>query len=458
MKQSTRPPGLRFFSARAPLVALGLWLQHKRLLAPLKEQVRIPQKTVRYTPVQKLADAFVAILAGARGLVEVNKRVRADRALQIAFGRTGCAEQSVIQQTLDACTQENLTQMQQAMDQIYQQHSRACGHPYATHWQVLDVDMSGAPCGKKCEFATKGYFAHQPNRRGRQLGRVLATGYQEIVVDQLFDGKTQLARAFVPLMQASERRLGLSAAQRERVIVRMDAGGGSLEDINWALSRGYQYHGKDYSPQRAQALAASVTHWIDDPKVAGRQVGWVECPTHPYVRPVRRIAVRCPKPKGGFGVGVIVSTLDPKDVILLSGQPIDRVNDPNAVLLAYVYFYDQRGGGIETSFKQDKQGLGLTKRNKKRFLAQQMLVQLAALAHNVIVWAREWLAPPCPRIARWGVGRLVRDLFHTNGTVLLNSDGNIIAITLNPDDPVACQIRKPLKTLLKPLRVSVILG
>jgi len=38
-----------------------------------------------------------------------------------------------------------------------------------------------------------------------------------------------------------------------------------------------------------------------------------------------------------------------------------------AVLWAEVSFYDERGGGIETSLKGDKQGLGLTRRNKKRF-------------------------------------------------------------------------------------------
>lgn len=318
--------------------------------------------------------------------------------------------------------------------------------------------MSGAPCGKKCEFATKGYFARQPNRRGRQLGRVLATGYQEIVLDQLFDGKTQLASALAPLMQAAEQRLELDADKRSRTILRVDAGGGTVADINWALARGYQYHGKDYSAHRAQVLAETVTQWVDDPKTPGRQVGWVECQEHPYVRPVRRIAVRCKKDNGEWGVGVIVSTLWPEEVIPLSGQPIHLLKDPTAVLLAYVYFYDQRGGGIETSLKEDKQGLGLTKRNKKRFLAQQMLVQLSALAHNVIVWTREWLAPHCPRIARLGILRLVRDVFHTTGSVEIDPEGRVKEITLNPDDAMARQIKKPLKTLLKPMHVDVILG
>ena len=59
-----------------------------------------------------------------------------------------------------------------------------------------------------------------------------------------------------------------------------------------------------------------------------------------------------------------------------------EVEENKAVLLAYVNFYDQRGGGVEIEIKEDKQGLGTTKRNKKRFAAQQILAQLEVLAHN----------------------------------------------------------------------------
>jgi hypothetical protein len=223
-------------------------------------------------------------------------------------------------------------------------------------------------------FATKGYFAKQRNRRGRQLGRVVATRYEEVVVDRLFDGKTQLTKALQPLVEAAEMTLGLDAAKRARTIVRVDAGGGSLDDINWLLERGYQVHGKDYSGRHACSLAQSVSEWFDDPQVAGRQVGWVtETPTA-YVRPVVRIAVRCRQQNGQWAVGVLISMLSARDVLQLTGRSLTEARDPLAVLLAYVAFYNQRGGGIETSFKGDKQGLGLTKRNKKRFEAQQMLM------------------------------------------------------------------------------------
>ncbi len=84
------------FSARATLAALGVKVREKKLFEPISEAVKIGQKTVRYTPVEKLMDAEIAILSGAHGMVEINKRVRADRGLQAAFGRNGCAEQSVV--------------------------------------------------------------------------------------------------------------------------------------------------------------------------------------------------------------------------------------------------------------------------------------------------------------------------------------------------------------------------
>ncbi len=232
---------------------------------------------------------------------------------------------------------------------------------------------------------------------------MVASLYDEVVVDRLFTGSTQLTTPLQPLILAAEQTLALDGARRARTILRVDAGGGSLADVNWALQRGYQVHAKDYSTQRAIALAASVTARVDDPRTPGRQVGWVMTPATEYTRPVRRIAVRCRKQNGDWGVGVLISTLAPGDVILLTGQPIDRRDDPAAVLLAYVYFYDQRGGGCETATKGDKQGLGLTKRNKKRLEAQQVLLLLGTLAHNVVIWARRWLAPQCPTLARYGI-------------------------------------------------------
>jgi len=452
MNESTTKPTSQF-TACASLAALGMKLQHLDLFGPIRKGVRIAQKTVKHTPIDKLYDAFIAMLAGAHGLVEINTRLRADPALQQAFGRERCAEQSVVQETLDACRGENVQQLEQAVDTIYRHHSQGFRHDYPTTFQVLDVDMSGMPCGPKAAFATKGYFAKQRNRRGRQLGRVLASRYDEVVVDRLFEGKTQLTKALQPLLQAAEATLELDQAKRARTIVRVDAGGGSVDDVNWLLERGYQIHCKDYSAQRAQRLASSVVEWLGDPGVPERQMGWVSEPATAYIRPVVRIAVRCRQQNGQWAVGVLLSTLAAHAVLALTGQPLSLLDDPTAVLRAYVAFYDQRGGGIETSFKGDKAGLGLTKRNKKRFEAQQMLMLLGSLAHNVVVWARRWLA--VPKLQHYGMLRMVRDVFHISGFLVFDALGHVVQIILNQAACLARSLVDSLRKLLAPLCIAI---
>lgn len=211
---------IQHYTPHATLAALGLKLQSLKLFSAVEELVHIPQKVIKHQPVEKLHDAFIAILAGAHGLSEVNTRLRSDPALQRSFGRSACAEQSAVQRTLDACTEENITQMQQALETIFRAHSQAFRHG--------------------------------------QLGRVIATRYQEVVTDRLFGGGVQLNRALRPLVVAAEQTLESSYYRRQRTILRIDAGGGSLDDVNWCLARGYQVHCKDVSSKRAEAWATTV--------------------------------------------------------------------------------------------------------------------------------------------------------------------------------------------------------
>jgi hypothetical protein len=71
----------RRYSPRVALAAVGIHLCNIKLLDPIKQEVVILQKSIRYTPFQKLTDAFITILAGAHGLAEINTRLRSDEAL-----------------------------------------------------------------------------------------------------------------------------------------------------------------------------------------------------------------------------------------------------------------------------------------------------------------------------------------------------------------------------------------
>jgi hypothetical protein len=169
-----------------------------------------------------------------------------------------------------------------------------------------------------------------------------------------------------------------------------------------------------------------------------------------------RIVVRCRRLDGTFAYGVLICSLEIQQVLTMLGWQSMQAGDPVAVLLAYVTFYDQRGGGIETAFKGDKQGLGLTKRNKKRFEAQHMLVLLGSLAHNVVIWARHWLSSPA--IHRYGILRMVRDAFHVSGLLRFHASGSLIELVLNQDARLARSLICPLRELLAPFSIVVNLG
>ena len=277
-------------------------------------------------------------------------------------------------------------------------------------------------------------------------------------MDRLYPGNIQLTEALQPLVLAAEQTLELDKGKRNRTVLRVDAGGGSLDDVNWLLERGYQVHCKDYSSVRAEALAMTVKQWYSDPQCAGRQVGWVEAEALDYVRPVRRLALRWRLKNGQWRYGVIISTLERGQVIKLLGLPVDRVKDPRAAALAYAKFYDQRGGGVETEFKQDKQGVGMCKRSKKKFAAQQMVMLLGALAHNVLIWARRWLSAIDQKLAEYGVLRLVRDVLTTSGFVELDKTGSIKRIVLNQTTPLARRLAEALKVMLQRQLVGVSVG
>jgi hypothetical protein len=432
------------YSPHASLILISRFLNELNLWPAIRQQVCIPQKTVTHRPHDKLLDVWLMMLTGGQGVVEANTRLRPDRALQAAFGRAACAEQSSLSRTLSACTAETVTQLRGCLAGLLQQHSRACAHDYAADWQLLDIDLTGLTAGPTAEGATKGYFASRPSLRGRQLGRVLATHYDEVLVDQLYPGKRQLEQGFQPLVSAAAAVLQLTDTRSKRTILRVDGGGGSDANLNWALGQGYHVIAKVHNWQRAYRLADSVGHWYDDDKQRQRQVGWVGAPMA-YAAPTRQLAVRYPntKPKARtpWHYHVIVTSLADADLFALCQRPCPPRPSARASLLAALHAYDLRDGGLETQIRADKQGLGLAQRNKRAFVAQEVLVLLAQLAHNAVIWTRNHLAATAPHYATFGVKRLVRDVFHVDGCARLSATGHLLDVTLNARHPHAAAVQ-----------------
>ena len=275
------------------------------------------------------------------------------------------------------------------------------------------------------------------------------------------------------MVKKMEQQLSLSTkAQRRLIRLRLDGGFGTDANINYALWRGYHLLVKMYSGNRAKVLAKSVQEWIDitpGSNNIARQAGWVSKP-HRYGGKTKQLAIRMPKKKGdGYKYSVLVTT------------------DMNADMQTTVTDYDGRSGVPESAFCQDNQGLGMRKRRKKSFVAQQMLTLLNQLAHNLIRWMQKWLMtaveqsaveqstssdnesehpsdlvpenvdPVVKTLNGLGMKRFVRQILSISGRVVMNK-GKVLQVILNPLYPLIDRIRTAFVALLKPYGITVSLG
>lgn len=459
MSQSTTPIDTEY-SPHASLAALVAHVKSRGIFDQVRGGIHLAQKTVKDSSQDKVQDILLALLAGTQSLVQLNTLLRQDVGLQRAAGRTRAAEQSVAQQTLDAATEANVAELQQVLTTLLQQHGQGTHHRFRWQWLILDVDLTGLPAGKRAEGSVKGYFSDPRQRRGHQQGRVLASQYSEIVVDALYPGNTLLVEKLPELIEQAEAVLHLKPSQRRRTIVRIDGGGGSIASVNRLLAGGYAVVTKDYSFRRTQALVKQVSQWVPDSTQPTRELGWVTQQSPDYVGPVRRLAVRSKSPKGHWQYAVLLfAHLTDFDLLTLLGER--PTTDAATIMRAYLHFYDQRGGGVESSFGQDKSGLGITKRHKKRFQAQRFLMLLGTMAHNLVIWSRRWLAQSSPEVAgrlqRYGIKRIIRDLYSIHGTLHFDAHGRLETIVLNSASSLAKLLLLPLRHLLAPSSIDVIL-
>jgi len=122
-------------------------------------------KTVRYSPVSKLEQIVVSILANCKYLSEVNCRLRPEQGLAQIWDIETFTEQSVLWRTLDQLTQMNIEQLRIAETEIWRAASQAMHHDWRGFlW--LDYDLSGLPSGKGAEGSVKGYFSGKKTSRG----------------------------------------------------------------------------------------------------------------------------------------------------------------------------------------------------------------------------------------------------------------------------------------------------
>lgn len=358
-------------TGRASLCALGEYLRRHCFFAPLREQVKIPQKTVRYCPIDKLLDVLGGILCGAKTIAQNNVTMRTDRAVQRAFGRTGCAEQSTMARTLRACTAENVAQLEQVSWYYLKRYGVTPRHRFHDTRLWVDIDLTPMPIGAKAEGSERTWMGRNRSKTGRKTLRITASPYREILHETLLRGKATAVPALKAALLEVETHLGWTRERRAQIVVRLDGGFGTTEVLNWLLSRGYQVVAKISNRGRGQKLCQAVGPW-QPTSSPGREMAEVLHP-HRFCRTTRQWVIRTPKAQDGYQYAVVLTTL------------------PDLAPATVADAYDSRAL-IEATFCQDKQALGLVKRRQHKWEAQQMVVLLARLAHHLLLWSKRWLS------------------------------------------------------------------
>jgi len=466
-------------TAHASLAGFAPLIESKGIFDKIHQQVEIPQKQLVYRPTDKLIFVVLGLFVGCEHIDEINHRLRPDKVLLSGFGYDSCADQSVIQDTLDGCVDANVIQLKGVLRSLYVEHNQSQVLVREAIEQVktvsIDMDLTGRPVSANAEGAKKGYFSKKRGIYGRQLARVLMPDTQEIIAEELYEGNRFSCQVFVEMLGEMEQALSLDTKEkRQRICLRLDGGFGTDKNINHALWKGYQLLAKMFSGNRARVLAQSVEHWVDTSAdgQATRQAGWVTKP-HRYGRKTRQLAVRKPNPKkkSGFNYVILVIT------------------DMTSEMLTLLSSYDARSGVPESTFCQDNQGLAQRKLRKHRFVAQQMLMLLSQFAHNLCQWLKQWmisalvakdkmeqsarLMMACQwekteqhpisseairltisSIQQRGIRRWVRQLFALDGVVVIKN-GVVTSLTLNANYPLISRFQLAFETLLKPVGVRV---
>ena len=236
------------------------------------------------------------------------------------------------------------------------------------------------------------------------------------------------------VLEQAEQRLGFAGesaeaqAKRARTEIRLDSAWGSDRVITWLLERGYQVTGKIKSTQRVRKVVQDIQEW-QETSSPGRVVAPIPRPLA-FARPLAQYAVRTPSAEkaGGYYYAMLFTSR--------TEQTMREV----------VAFYDDRAG-MEAELKSDKRGIALATLRKRRLVAQTVVVLLIELVHNVLVWARGWLAKQAPRLGGYGMVRLVQEVWAVPGRVKL-AGKQVQRVRLRRAHPLAREVYLGWQALL----------
>lgn len=153
----------RINTAYAPLAVMLARYREQHMLAGLAE-LTIPMRKRDFTPMDKLLQVAVSVLAGCETISEATPKLKSEERLAAVYGWPRFADQSMLSRMLDALTLKQIEQLRQSTTAIWRLISQARRHDWRSYlW--LDFDLSGLPCSARAEASQKGYFSEKKRYR-----------------------------------------------------------------------------------------------------------------------------------------------------------------------------------------------------------------------------------------------------------------------------------------------------
>lgn len=458
------------FSITGFLVPTGHYAQEIGLIDLFKEHLKIDMKTVHHTPVDKIIELFVSMIAGCPDVKTINNRLVSDRLAAAAWCQKQFADQSRVSEVIHRITPENLLQLEEIFHSLFSQRSLAQRHP-VSELLVVDVDMTGlpvSPTSKTYEGAAFG-FMQKETGKGYKLTCAYTGGELGEVFGGLVDpGSAHCATKLIDLLLLIEKRVGSpprslhkyrasierslseagnlerrSQCRREEahrarksqrkavlerrahkldtraqllrekvadslqiadsfdtlrssnpyraILVRGDAGFGSVDNIMLLLDLGYDFLLKGYSPHTARNLAQGIAEkeWVPfNSATSVAELGAIGLPECRYS--VRTVLGRSKTPRPeSYQYFHLVTTIP------------EKVKNP----LGLLKFYNARQT-IEAFIKTGKNILNLKHFRVRNFYGIEFTLRLGLLAHNFMNWARRDIFAGTP-LARMGIREFV---------------------------------------------------
>jgi Transposase DDE domain group 1 len=244
---------------------------------------------------------------------------------------------------------------------------------------------------------------------------------------RLYPGNQESHTTYIPVVQALSTFLGLSDAHKARTILRSDAGFGSDSNVNTALRDHWQVVTKSSGGRRPAAVIRHIpdTAWLE----LRHDDRWVAVAPAPVelVRPVQWLALRWRNSRRDIKQALVICSVES-----WSSAEI-------------IHYYDDRGA-CETEIQADKGGLQMARRRKKIAAAQEVLILLTDLAHNLLAWMTPWMFPSGP-LAQIGPTQMVQDVLSMPGRLIFERQ-QLVEVQLNRLHPYATEVAAGLVRLL----------